>query len=48
MDGDGGRAWWEVVHVLEEVEERVERRAVVDYGEEKKLKLHGKFNKQPR
>ena len=38
---DGGRAWWEVVRVLEEVEERVERRAVVDGGEEEKLKLHG-------
>ena len=27
--------------VLEEVEERVEGRAVVDDGEEEKLKLHG-------
>ena len=41
MDGDGGRALWEVVRVLEEVEEGVERRVDVDGGEEEKLKLHG-------
>ena len=40
-DGDVGRALSEVVRVLEEVEERVERRADVDGGEEEKLKLHG-------
>ena len=41
MDGDVRRAWWEVVRVCEEVEERVERCADVDGGEEEKLKLHG-------
>ena len=40
-DGDVGRAWWEVVRVLEEEEERVERRADVDGGEEEKLTLPG-------
>ena len=40
-DGDVGRAWWEVVRVLEDVEERVERRADLDGGEEEKLNLHG-------
>ena len=40
-DGDVGRAWWEVVRVLEDVEERVERRSDLDGGEEVKLKLHG-------
>ena len=40
-DGDVGRAWWEVVRVLEDVEERVERRADLDGGKEEKLKLHG-------
>ena len=40
-DGDIGQAWWEVVRVLKDVEERVERRADLDGGEEEKLKLHG-------
>ena len=40
-DGVIGRALWEAVRVLEEVEERVERRADVDGGEEEKLKLQG-------
>ena len=40
-DGDVGRAWWEVVRVLEDVEERVERRADLDGDKEEKLKLLG-------
>ena len=40
-DGNVGRAWREVVRVLEDVDERVERRADLDGGEEEKLKLHG-------
>ena len=37
LDGPGGT----LIRVLEEVEERLEGRAVVDGGEEEMLKLHG-------
>ena len=40
-DGNGGRVRREVVMVLEEAKERMERHSGTDGGEEEKLKLHG-------